>query len=103
MGSRQFILHSSHPSWRSYSLLGPRYTQFCHHIPFPRAYLIVGRIGGWVGEKKEVDFANFIKPNLADEIDQAFANCDYNLRHAGGKGFSQVYKVVTYCTDIKSQ
>jgi enamine deaminase RidA (YjgF/YER057c/UK114 family) len=28
---------------------------------------------------------------------------DLNLKHAGGKGFSQVYKVVTYSTDIKSQ
>lgn len=33
-------------------------------------------------------------------MDQAFANCDSNLRHAGGKGFSQVYRVVTYTTDM---
>lgn len=40
---------------------------------------------------------------MAEEIDQAFANCEHNLKHAGGQGFSQVYKVVTYSTDIQSQ
>ena len=38
-----------------------------------------------------------------EEIDQAFKNVDYNLKHAGGQGWSQVYKVVTYSTDIKPQ
>jgi enamine deaminase RidA (YjgF/YER057c/UK114 family) len=44
-----------------------------------------------------------IVPHLKDEIDQAFENVDYNLKHAGGKGFSQVFKVVTYSTDVRAQ
>ena len=53
---------------------------------------------------KASDFTKItFKPDLANEIDQAFANCDYNLKHTSGQGFSQVYKVVTYSTDIKSQ
>jgi enamine deaminase RidA (YjgF/YER057c/UK114 family) len=44
-----------------------------------------------------------IKPDLLDEIDQAFENVDYNLKDAGGKGWSQVYKIVTYSTDIRPQ
>lgn len=38
-----------------------------------------------------------------EEIDQAFSNVDYNLKNAGGKGWEQVYKVVTYSTDIRPQ
>ncbi|KAI1099553.1 YjgF-like protein [Jackrogersella minutella] len=50
--------------------------------------------GGW-------DRSNFeVKPNLRDEVDQAFENVDHALRHAGGKGWSQVYRVTTYSTDI---
>jgi enamine deaminase RidA (YjgF/YER057c/UK114 family) len=59
--------------------------------------------GGWIAEKEEVDMDNVIVPNLSDEIDQAFKNVEYNLKHAGGKGFSQVYKVVTYSTNIREQ
>ncbi|KAL9122729.1 MAG: hypothetical protein Q9187_000710 [Circinaria calcarea] len=59
--------------------------------------------GGWDGRQKEVNTTDLIKPDLSDEIDQAFTNVDYNLRHAGGKGWSQVYRVVTYSTDIPSQ
>jgi enamine deaminase RidA (YjgF/YER057c/UK114 family) len=44
-----------------------------------------------------------VPSNLSKEIDQAFANVEYNLKNAGGKGWSQVYKVVTYCTEIHQQ
>lgn len=37
-----------------------------------------------------------------EEVDQAFDNVDHALKHAGGKGWSQVYRVITYCTDIKA-
>lgn len=37
------------------------------------------------------------------EIDQAFENVDIALKYAGGKGWSQVFRVVTYSTDIPSQ
>lgn len=59
--------------------------------------------GGWVAQSTEIDFDNFIKPDLADEIEQAFANVEYNLQYAGGAGWKQVYKVVTYSTDIRAQ
>ncbi|KAK5997634.1 hypothetical protein PT974_02998 [Cladobotryum mycophilum] len=59
--------------------------------------------GGWNGEKTEVTFDSLIEGDLIQEIDRAFENCDRNLRHAGGKGWSQVYRVVTYSTNISSQ
>jgi enamine deaminase RidA (YjgF/YER057c/UK114 family) len=61
--------------------------------------------GGW-DRSKEVDLANIgsiFPANIGDEIDTAFSNADHNLKHAGGKGWSQVYRVVTYSTDIPSQ
>lgn len=51
-----------------------------------------------------MDLDNAISTDLNKEIDQAFANVDMNLKHAGGKGWSQVYRVVTYSTpNIKDQ
>jgi hypothetical protein len=66
-----------------------------------RAYVVTS--GGWIAEKEEVDLDSVIVPGLGNEIDQAFKNVEYNLKHAGGKGFSQVYKVVTYSIDIRAQ
>ncbi|KAF3054767.1 hypothetical protein CFAM422_013252 [Trichoderma lentiforme] len=43
-----------------------------------------------------------ISPEIQEEVSQAFANVEANLKHAGGKGWSQVYRVVTYSTDIKA-
>ena len=43
-----------------------------------------------------------ISADLNEEVDQAFANAEANLRHAGGRGWSQVYRVVTYSTDIRA-
>jgi len=37
-----------------------------------------------------------MKTDLFEEIDQAYANVDLALRDAGGKGWSQVYKVNMY-------
>jgi enamine deaminase RidA (YjgF/YER057c/UK114 family) len=39
---------------------------------------------------------------LEEEIDQAFKNVDINLKHAGGKGWSQVYKVTTYHVNVSA-
>jgi enamine deaminase RidA (YjgF/YER057c/UK114 family) len=50
--------------------------------------------GGWNPETSE------ISTDLDEEIDQAFANVDHTLKHAGGKGWSQVYKVRIYLTDL---
>ncbi|OTA64889.1 putative L-PSP endoribonuclease family protein [Hypoxylon sp. EC38] len=52
--------------------------------------------GGWDRKTTEV------KPNILDEVDQAFENVDHALKHAGGKGWSQVYRIITYHTDIKA-
>lgn len=41
-----------------------------------------------------------MKKDLHEEIDQAFKNVDYNLRDAGGKGWSQVFRVNSYHTDM---
>ncbi|RYP63925.1 hypothetical protein DL771_009037 [Monosporascus sp. 5C6A] len=43
-----------------------------------------------------------ISGDIDAEVDQAFENVEANLRHAGGKGWSQVYRVVTYSTDLKA-
>ena len=37
------------------------------------------------------------------EIDQAFLTVDHNLKHAGGKGWSQVFRVNLYYTDGSPQ
>ncbi|KAI3322962.1 putative L-PSP endoribonuclease family protein [Xylariaceae sp. AK1471] len=58
--------------------------------------------GGWDTSPEHVDAPAPIKEDIKEEIDQAFANVDLNLKHAGGKGWEQVYKVVTYSTDIRA-
>lgn len=52
--------------------------------------------GGW--DQKSGD----IPAEIQEEVDQAFENVATNLKHAGGKGWSQVYRVVTYSTDFKA-
>ncbi|KAH7364666.1 endoribonuclease L-psp family protein [Rhexocercosporidium sp. MPI-PUGE-AT-0058] len=44
-----------------------------------------------------------LRADLADEIDQAFANVDLALKDAGGKGWSQVYKINMYAVDLLSE
>ncbi|RWA14944.1 hypothetical protein EKO27_g237 [Xylaria grammica] len=46
--------------------------------------------GGWDRE------TNKTHKDHDAQIDQAFDNIDYNLKYAGGKGWSQVYKVRSY-------
>jgi enamine deaminase RidA (YjgF/YER057c/UK114 family) len=72
-------------------------------IPLEQWSANTSTLGGWIAQNAEVDVDNVIVPGLSNEIDQAFSNVEFNLKHAGGKGFSQVYKVVTYSTDIKAQ
>lgn len=47
-------------------------------------------------------FPNF-PTNIKDEIDQAFANVDMNLKHAGGKGWEQVYRLYSFHTEISPE
>ncbi|KAJ5360132.1 hypothetical protein N7517_009323 [Penicillium concentricum] len=37
------------------------------------------------------------------QIDQAFANVDLNLKHAGGKGWEQVFRVNSYHAPINDE
>ncbi|PGH17656.1 hypothetical protein AJ79_01018 [Helicocarpus griseus UAMH5409] len=45
-------------------------------------------------------FSGEMKTDLYEEIDQAFSNVDYNLKDAGGQGWSQVFRVNSYHVDI---
>ncbi|CAG9990535.1 unnamed protein product [Clonostachys byssicola] len=47
-------------------------------------------LGGWHPK------TGVIHTNLKDEIDEAFRNCELNLKTAGGKGWSQVFRVTSY-------
>ncbi|KAG7096194.1 hypothetical protein E1B28_003644 [Marasmius oreades] len=38
-----------------------------------------------------------------DEIDSAFSNVDLALKHAGGKGWPQVYSVKIYMADLSKE
>lgn len=53
-------------------------------------------IGGWDPSSPSAEISKDIKA----EIDQAFANVEHCLKHAGGKGWAQVFRVNSYHTDI---
>ncbi|THX16347.1 hypothetical protein D6D17_02794 [Aureobasidium pullulans] len=55
------------------------------------------RQGGWNPETGE-----FYK-EINAQIDQAFDNCELNLRHAGGQGWSQVVRVNSYHVPINNE
>lgn len=54
-------------------------------------------LGGWDCTSGEM------KKDLSEEIDQAFENVDRSLKDAGGKGWSQVYRVHSYNTDMSDE
>ncbi|THX03208.1 endoribonuclease L-PSP [Aureobasidium pullulans] len=56
-----------------------------------------GQEGGWNPETGE-----FYK-EINAQIDQAFDNCELNLRHAGGQGWSQVVRVNSYHVPINNE
>ncbi|KFY20680.1 hypothetical protein V491_03521 [Pseudogymnoascus sp. VKM F-3775] len=53
--------------------------------------------GGWDPE------TGVIYNEINEQIDQAFANVDLNLRDAGGKGWSQVFRVNSYHVPINDE
>ena len=53
--------------------------------------------GGWDPE------TSVIHADLSDEIDQAFSNVDLTVRHAGGEGWSQVYRINIYLTVMSEE
>ncbi|KAI6780660.1 uncharacterized protein J7T54_001164 [Emericellopsis cladophorae] len=52
--------------------------------------------GGWDPDSEVPKFSE----NIAEEIEQAFANVDRTIRHAGGKGWPQVYRVNSYHLEL---
>ncbi|KFA49093.1 hypothetical protein S40293_07080 [Stachybotrys chartarum IBT 40293] len=52
--------------------------------------------GGWIPSGDSIDFPK----DLKEEVEQAFRNVDTALKHAGGKGWSQVFRVNSYHTDL---
>lgn len=53
--------------------------------------------GGWMPDRTDKPV---FPTNLKEEIAQAFANVDLNLKNAGGKGWTQVFRVNSYHTEI---
>ncbi|KAF7588925.1 hypothetical protein BBP40_005003 [Aspergillus hancockii] len=53
--------------------------------------------GGW-----DPNTGEFYK-EINAQIDQAFANVDLNLKNAGGKGWSQVFRVNSYHVPINNE
>jgi enamine deaminase RidA (YjgF/YER057c/UK114 family) len=89
----------------------PRWGHFAaEHNHYTQAIRVENRIyvagqGGWHPTDFEVyadGTANFPR-DIGAEIDQAFENQETNLKFAGGKGWSQVYKVTTYSTNLPEQ
>lgn len=62
------------------------------------ARLRLTNLGGWYPEltSEGISFPKTLK----EEIEQAFANVDMNLKNAGGKGWEQVYRVYSFHTEI---
>ncbi|KAE8161945.1 L-PSP endoribonuclease family protein [Aspergillus tamarii] len=82
----------SHLSYRSYGGVGKRNQEKFH---YNQAVRIGDRIecagqGGWDPT------TGVIRRETNTQIDQAFANVDMNLKHAGGKGWEQVFRVNSY-------
>jgi enamine deaminase RidA (YjgF/YER057c/UK114 family) len=59
--------------------------------------LLNSEIGGWNRE------TSAISADINEEVDQAFENVDHCLKHAGGKGWSEVFQVRLYMTDITEE
>ena len=72
-------------------MLWSRYTlplsHFCHYTHI--------QLGGWVPE------TGVIFKDINEEIDQAFSNVDLALKTAGGKGWSQVFRINSYHVPIE--
>ena len=54
-------------------------------------------VGGWD------PLTSVIPTSLPEEVEQAFSNVDFNIRHAGGKGWEQVYSVRLYVTEMSEE
>ncbi|KAE8381922.1 Endoribonuclease L-PSP/chorismate mutase-like protein [Aspergillus bertholletiae] len=89
----------SHLTYYNYPGVGERNRQT---FKYSQAVRISDRIecsgqGGW-----DPTTGEFYK-EINAQIDQAFANVDLALRTAGGKGWSQVYRVNSYHVPINNE
>ncbi|OGM44723.1 L-PSP endoribonuclease family protein [Aspergillus bombycis] len=89
----------SHLPYYNYPGVGERNRQT---FKYSQAVRISDRIecsgqGGW-----DPNTGEFYK-EINAQIDQAFANVDLALRTAGGKGWSQVYRVNSYHVPINNE
>ena len=53
--------------------------------------------GGWDPE------TSALPSTAAEQIEQAFKNVDLNLRNAGGKGWSQVFRINSYHVPLEEE
>lgn len=68
--------------------------------------LTLSSTGGWdpTLTKEQIDINNPVTArDLEEEVANAFKNVEKALKKAGGKGWSQVFRIVTYSTDISAQ
>ncbi|KAK6819258.1 hypothetical protein P875_00042794 [Aspergillus parasiticus SU-1] len=89
----------SHLTYYNYPGVGERNRQ---NFKYSQAVCISDRIecsgqGGW-----DPNTGEFYK-EINAQIDQAFANVDLALKTAGGKGWSQVYRVNSYHVPINNE
>ncbi|RDW76447.1 RidA family protein [Aspergillus mulundensis] len=89
----------SHLQYSSYKGFGEHMREA---LSYSQAVRIGDRIeisgqGGWDPSTLKVH------ADLSQEIEQAFANVDLALKDAGGKGWSQVYRVRIFTTEIKNE
>ncbi|KAB8279517.1 L-PSP endoribonuclease family protein [Aspergillus minisclerotigenes] len=82
----------SHLNYHNYEGVGKRNQE---KYKYSQAVRIGDRIecagqGGWN------PVTGAIHREVNTQIDQAFANVDMNLKHAGGKGWEQVFRVNSY-------
>ncbi|PYH98456.1 L-PSP endoribonuclease family protein [Aspergillus ellipticus CBS 707.79] len=89
----------SHLQYFCYKGVGERNR---HSFKYSQAVRIGDRIecagqGGWDRETGK------IYREINKRIDQAFANVEHNIQNAGGKGWSQVFRVNSYHVPINNE
>ncbi|KAF2027183.1 putative L-PSP endoribonuclease family protein [Setomelanomma holmii] len=89
----------AHLEYYSYKGVGERNAQ---QYGYAQAVRIGERIecsgqGGWDPE------TGVYNTNIDEQIQQAFANVDLNLRDAGGQGWSQVFRVNSYHVPLNNE
>ncbi|WVW84381.1 hypothetical protein I302_106415 [Kwoniella bestiolae CBS 10118] len=89
---------SKSPSYHSYPGIGEWGKDNLHYSQAVRLGDVIQTSGqgGWNPTKTDV----IIPSSLAEEVDRAFENLHLALTTAGGKGFSQVYRLRSYHMDL---